>query len=252
MMRIVGVGHSHLTALQRAWQSEENRYNFEFEKLVLARALASRYATVPSILAKDVRAFSPPVLELLAERQNDNTAFISLTGGNACNIFGLIEHSTPFDFIDPEEPDIPVENENSTVPYRHIAQLLNEMMNPHLNELIALRAFVKGRLAHFESPPPIRSNDYIRKNLDEFFRKVDTDRAISGSYLRLKLWRMQSRIYSRLCTQINVDFVRAPISAQDGEGFLLPEYYSNNATHANSSYGALVLDLVAKYFEEVG
>jgi len=60
---------------------------------------------------------------------------------------------------------------------------------------------------------------------------------------RLKLWRMETRAIAKWASSEGLEFVPAPAGSYDEDGFLHPQYYSD-ATHANSAYGALVIDQI--------
>jgi hypothetical protein len=51
-----------------------------------------------------------------------------------------------------------------------------------------------------------------------------------------------------ICQEIGVEVLGPPSGALDEDGFLLPEFYASDATHANPSYGELVVTQAEEKF----
>jgi hypothetical protein len=119
-----------------------------------------------------------------------------------------------------------------------------------------IQAAAKSRVALLSTPPPKQSNEFM---LQRFMRqKKRTYRGISVEEVglerpesRLKLWLMETRAMTKWAASEELDFVPAPAGAFDTDGFLHPRFYSD-ATHANSQYGALVIDQIRAIVEEAG
>jgi hypothetical protein len=165
---------------------------------------------------------------------------VSLMGGNSHNILGLMRHPIPFDFVLPQQSDLPLESSAQILPYNFIWDVLHEVALPHLNELIALRSSVEGLIIHLESPPPIGNDVYVQQYLDPYFKEKPQE--IAPRILRYKLWRLHSEIVKQVCSKINVTFVPVPTETLDREGFLRSEGYPGNVTHGNEWYGEKVLE----------
>ena len=66
---------------------------------------------------------------------------------------------------------------------------------------------------------------------------------------RLKLWLLEAQLMTEWAESLGAGFLAPPAAASDEDGFLGENYYSDDVTHANAAYGALVLDQVAAILE---
>jgi hypothetical protein len=67
---------------------------------------------------------------------------------------------------------------------------------------------------------------------------------------RLKLWQLETRSMAAWAASEKIEFVLPPSQAFDADGFLDRRFYSDDATHANAQYGALVIDQVSAILKE--
>jgi len=162
-------------------------------------------------------------------------------GGNAHLAMAISDHSRPFDFydgvgdsasqVDSAAEIIPFAAIKMTLSYRIKAQLM-------LLDLIAEHSGVP--VVHVQSPPPPRSNAYVKANLDDEFtggNPVD----IASPAVRLKLYRLHSSLFAEHCARKGIDVIPSPEEACDSDGYLLPEYCAEGScAHANTDYGELV------------
>lgn len=102
------------------------------------------------------------------------------------------------------------------------------------------------------TPPPKADNQAIRRGMQihaDFFTKLASDHGLdpekaqlAPACLRLKLWWLLQQMMRETAERLAVEFWPVSALAMTEEGFLRPEYWSEDATHANAAYGALMLD----------
>jgi hypothetical protein len=77
------------------------------------------------------------------------------------------------------------------------------------------------------------------------------DLVITSDSLRLELWNVLAELLAHSAKKLNANFLGAPTQSRDASGMLLPEYWSPDVTHANSNYGLLLIDELAKLIGKV-
>jgi len=99
-----------------------------------------------------------------------------------------------------------------------------------------------------DSPPPKADNDFIARHHETLFAQEGiASRGVSPPELRLKFWKLQVRILQRMCKRLGIEIMMPPARAVSG-GFLSPEFYADDATHANWLYGEQVIREVERRF----
>lgn len=168
---------------------------------------------------------------------------ISMIGGNQHAVFSTIQHPHPFSFLLPGDTPDPAAHDVAIIPYRALAGHFDAGIRGRDGKsLQALRDATSARVIHLQPPPPKRDNQHIlRHHESNFANEHITQLGVSPPELRLKFWRLQSELLARLCSELDIDVLPPPAAALDPEGYLAPYYWANDATHANPSYGELVL-----------
>jgi len=102
------------------------------------------------------------------------------------------------------------------------------------------------------TPPPKADNEAIRRGMQvhaDFFTELASDLSLdpekaelAPACLRLKLWLLLQQMMRETAERLAVEFWPVSASAMTEEGYLRPEYWGEDATHANAAYGALMLD----------
>lgn len=184
---------------------------------------------------------NPKIFEMAAEKvpADREKIYISMFGGNAHNALTLMEHPRPFDFILPEDANLPLDDASEFVTAAYIDTFIRKLAQQYILNMQTLKNAADGDVFHFESPPPLESNEFILQNLEHWFQNV-IDPKISSPYLRYKLWRVHSKIIRDYCSVAGIRFVPAPKSASTKDGFLLEEH-GGDSTHAGPSFGGLIL-----------
>jgi hypothetical protein len=185
----------------------------------------------------------------LAHLGEPGPVYAFIGGANHLTL-GLRQHPVPFDFVLPEEPDLHVDSQAQVVPFAALERIMAADARPHVSVLGAIAAAANGPVFQFEAPPPPTTDWLSAKGVSgrlPFRRRANAEvpggavGQLHAGYVRYKLWRLHSRLFKSVCADIGVQFVEHPPAAVDGDGFLRPTF-CHNATHANSAYGALILE----------
>ncbi|MEB3065326.1 hypothetical protein [[Mycobacterium] zoologicum] len=158
---------------------------------------------------------------------------------------------TPFDFALASHPGLVVDQGVELVPELQVREVFQRSMN-HLG-IVLTRMLDNGgpRPIVLGTPPPKGDNEAIRRGMQlrgEFATelanlRIDPEEArLAPAYLRLKLWLLLQEMMRETADRFAVEFWPVSASAITEDGYLRPEYWSEDATHANSAYGALMLD----------
>ena len=133
---------------------------------------------------------------------------------------------------------------------------MREVFQPSIShlEMVLTRMLDTGgpRPIVLGTPPPKADNEAIRRGTRvhaDVFAKLASDRGLdpekaqlAPACLRLKLWWLLQRMMRETAERLAVEFWPVSVSAMTEEGYLRPEYWAEDATHANAAYGALMLD----------
>ena len=235
MNRAVVIGQSHCAALAQALLTERQ---------TVSEVSVHRLEDRKRPYERDVISLDGAV-KLIQGLPAETRVFVS-TPGTYHNIWGLLRSGPSFDFLlDPG--DTPDPEAEIHVPHRAIASAFEQhLAKPSLVRKIQQAA--RSRVFLLSTPPPKQSNTFM---LDRFMaQEKPSYRGVSVSEVglerpatRLKLWRMETRALGKWATSADLEFVPAPAGSFDEDGFLHPQFYSD-ATHANSGYGALVIDQI--------
>ena len=176
----------------------------------------------------------------LAKRVAKARRVVSLIGGSAHTVLGMVEHLRPFDLVLPSEPDLPLDKSRDLVPADAMRAKLTEMSDAYLSTLPAVMQAAGVPVIHLAPPPPVADADRIAPYVP-WGLFPGQPRVIAPKWVRYKLWRMHCEVISKTCARLGVGYAPAPGQAKDPEGFLHPDYDRDGA-HANAAYGALVLE----------
>ncbi len=187
--------------------------------------------------------FIEPIMALIS----DCPIFMLFGGGHHAAVTTIL-HPRPFDFILPEREDLPLLQDHELVPTAFMHDFMSDLVREVTINIKSVReAFPNSRCMQIESPPPNGDETYLKLHLDTWFSKnFPQERLgrVTPRSIRFKAWRLHSRVISQTCSELGVDFIKAPKEAADTDGFLEPRYYGADATHANSLYGRLILDQI--------
>lgn len=168
----------------------------------------------------------------------DSIVAISLAG-TLHNIFGLLKHERPWDFLLDRDNDEPAAGV-MLIPHHTIRDAIRStaINNKRISKIAGA---TRCRALHLSTPPPKADNDYINARAVRYRDRLVADTGINDPAVRLKLWLLEMRVLEELCAEWRIGFLPPPPGTQTVEGFLRPEYYAQDATHANAAYGEMVL-----------
>jgi hypothetical protein len=175
---------------------------------------------------------------------------VSMIGGNQHAVYSTIQHPQPFDFFNAERD--PVEGGVEIIPFRALKDVFARgLRNGDARSLEAIRKATAGRVIHVIPPPPKADSEHITKHHETLFAKDIPDRGVSPAMLRLKFWKLQTQLLSKMCTKLGIDVLMPPDRAVDPLGFLRPEFYAHDATHGNWRYGERIIRQLEKIHPEM-
>jgi hypothetical protein len=103
------------------------------------------------------------------------------------------------------------------------------------------REAARCKVCHLATPPPKGDDDFVLAHAKNYRGVSIADTGITAAWLRLKLWQLEMLVLQSVCKDWNMLFFAAPGEGRTAEGFLKPEFYEKDATHANAAYGELML-----------
>lgn len=231
------LGDSHTTAIARAFKTRGG--------LVADRQVfVSRYqaAKGETIIEGITHAEGVSMFQGAAR----SAVLVSTIGGNQFNAFGMIQHPEPFDFY---EPDVPTEGllpGACIIPQRTMEATFRKLLGVRDVELLKMyRKSGPGRVFVLAPPPPKEDDEFVRTKSESLFRDNGIEEAgVTPAIVRLKLWAVQVRMMREIFAPLKIDVIAPPAKALTAVGFLAPEFYGKDATHANKEYGEMVLNLL--------
>lgn len=160
--------------------------------------------------------------------------------GTAHNIFGLVQHEQPFDLMEAGS-SFDMEDLHGQIVPRNIMWDMFEFWGRRNKKIKKLKDCSSVRVFHLMTPPPKQDNGFIESKTAKYRDHVVAVKGISRAELRLRLWNLEMQVLKHICDEWGIGVIPPPNDAIETEGFLKKEFYGNDATHANTAYGALVL-----------
>jgi len=171
---------------------------------------------------------------------------ISAIGGNQHAVFSTIQHPQPFNFQLNSNDFLENDPETQIIPARVLrTHFTAGLAGRDGKTLQAFRASTAAHVIHLMPPPPKEDNAHILRHHETRFRQENISQlGVSSPKLRLKFWQLQTSILRSICDELDIQTMLPPDQALTSDGFLKPEYYAGDATHANTRYGELVLQQI--------
>jgi hypothetical protein len=238
--RILLFGDSHTNAIQKAIEKREGKG--EPVPLKAHRMLKEKNGNILGDTTFE------DFLKLIAKLGPEDVA-VSAIGGNQHAVYSMIRHEQRFDVVDPEQPG-PLADGAEVIPYRALEEAFQiGLRKGDGKSLEAVRAATEARVLHLIPPPPKRDNAFITEHHETLFRREGlATRGVSPPELRMKFWKLQTRVLESICVEIGVEPVLPSPRALDEDGFLREECYAVDATHANWRYGERILREIERRF----
>lgn len=230
--RTLVIGDSHVVALKRALREDTGAA----ARVTALRRVKEKNGT----LIGDIR-FEDFVERAAALAPQDRV--VSALGGHQHSLVGLVQHPQPFDFHSPERPDLPPLPGREIIPHAVMHALMTARVQGYEGEMLpALASRTPATVLHLAPPPPNQDAGYILQRPDSVLvRKGIATLGTTPASIRQKLWTLQLRVLRELCPQWGVVLLPVPADCQTADGFLRPDFYGADATHANALYGQRLL-----------
>jgi len=229
--RYLAIGHSHLEAL-RLGAEAGGRGDVDFLSLADPKQ--------QNFFASDGNG-GITLARAEAERitKAGYMAILCALRGNAHAKLGLLNHPRRFDFVLPDEPDLPFDCRAELVPYALIRKAMLREMAQQRIMLKALCGGVTTPIVMLAAPPPVPSEEHIRRYPSWFKDKIG-EAGISPLWLRYKLWRLQTKLAAETAEKLCIEMLPSPAEAADSQGMLREDCWNTDPTHGNATYGEMV------------
>lgn len=243
--RLLGFGHSHLSALLKAWQIRERQGRIGHREAFFARL--NHQSFQPNFETQNgIRQLTPKLKQRIHHilRRRTPDAVVCVLMGNEYNSMAMIRHPRPYDFAWPER-GFAANPEAEEIPFT--------MMEAQLSALAARNALLFWRTIAeaascpvylFPPPPPIPSETHILAHPGNF-RALAMQYGINPPEFRQKMWQLYCCVLREAVDGTETQFLELPQSVMDG-GFLAQPYWSQDPTHANAAYGEILLGAIEK------
>jgi len=232
--RVIIIGESHVDAIKKAYVVRSPGLYRDRIKLYRVSKLKN------GVLVGDVS--KQGFIDSCSDLEPD-AIIVSAIGGNLHQKFGLIRHPVPFDIFETGDIQMNIQDNVYYIPSNTIRDYFEqELTSKEGCMLKEIRKVTRCTIIHLEAPPPKQNEEHINKYHEtHFINRGILEKGITPAYTRLKLWKLQSQVMKKLCDEWGIKFLSVPAESLCADGFLKPEYYNHDATHANTAYGELVL-----------
>ena len=240
-IKLVGFGYSHIISILFSSYILESYGNISIDTILLSNP------DIPPIFLSDTiddYQFSMEFGNYVNDVSAGSDVIFLCLAGNAHHIFSLVNHPIPFDFVLEDEPNLPLHPDYEIVPSQLVIEaLINQGGYPNsIRALRAFRRFLPDKQLFQCSLPPINpSADHIKKYPEVFHDKIE-QLGVTPELIRYKHWRLHSKLIYTECANLGIKYIQPPNSMVDENGFLVPEAWNLDATHANPYYGTKVIE----------
>lgn len=232
---ILIVGHSHIHALRLA---AVRRREADPQRPRTRTIYLLDPAFAPELDGED---FGPRLKSAIRDQIDRHDPIVaSAIGGNAHAAFAMIPRER-FDFEIEGGEALPIDEAATLLAEADVRERLSSWLALEVHRLRLFRA-VAGPFWHIESPPPVRSTEWIQAHAERYFTdQPDYHRlGIAPAGVRYRTWLLASRMIRELCDAMDCGYVPVP-SQLRGEAGLLRPSLARDATHANQSFGEAML-----------
>ena len=163
---------------------------------------------------------------------------VTSLAGTLHNIIGLFNHENPFALV----ADGVSQSETSLRPQVIPQQVMREVIAEHVEGNEFFQQMVDAApclVVHFIPPPP--KEGFARGGKSRIVDGVQVQLEYAPKRSRLALWKLEEQVVANYLSGLKVYHYAVPLNAATPEGFLLPAYHANDATHANAAFGELLL-----------
>ena len=169
--------------------------------------------------------------------------------GNEHNARFMLEPKPPIriavdDGSDPDPGDTGV-----YVPAEAVRELFRDTMEDMSARIGSILRAGPASLICTDPPPPMPDGEALRSRIlqEQHFVDAAARRGVDAATIPITAFGVRHALRGIIgdlrretCAALGVTLVPAPAAAQDQAGALLPEYWTEDATHANAAYGELL------------
>lgn len=232
---ILIVGHSHINALRQA-------------------AIVRREADPDRPRTRTIHLLDPdlqPEMDgddfsagmkatILDQIERHDPVIASAIGGNGHAAHALIAYER-FDFELEGGDSLPIDEGATIRSEAEVREALARVMTLELSRLRLYRDLV-GPFWHIESPPPVRSAEWIVEHAEPYFLDQPEFRShgIAAPGVRYRCWLLASRMVREMCDEMGCRYLPVPAHLRGEAGLLRPSQ-ARDATHGNAQFGEAML-----------
>jgi hypothetical protein len=176
-----------------------------------------------------------------------------LWGGNEHYSLFLIEQPLRFDFVPRRLQSLPVDGDAVIVPEALVRARFQSFLTPLHDMLAELKAQTSSRVALVGTPPPKGNDQYLRSFLQPEMSHYHNSLGLTVEQvkltppiIRLKLWHVLQELFQEQAEREGLEFIPVPNIVTDETGFLKPEFWEADVTHANLAYGRVMHNHLAQ------
>lgn len=241
--RLLGLGHSHLSALLKAWQIRRKEGRTGRREAFFTRLNHPSFQ--PNFETENgVRRLAPALEKRLRHilRVRAPDAVVCVLMGNEYNSMAMVRHPRPYDFAWPER-GFAADPAAEEIPFAMMKAQLASLAGR--NALLFWRTIseaVSCPLYLLPPPPPIRSEAHILAHPGNF-GAMATKHGLNPPEFRHKMWQLYCEVLREAVAGSTTQFVELPGVVLEN-GYLAEPYWSQDPTHANAAYGEILLETI--------
>jgi hypothetical protein len=225
--KLVIAGHSHIGALERAYDQAPSPSQSLSLKFLLYRSgsfASEEDGDAGSLLKAEV-------LSATNEATSDADFVVFCVIGNEHNALGLSLSSALYSYA------------------KNLGGLFKPVVLGYSAWLEVVLPVSGGVKALLLPPPPVEDEDQIRKYLDHL--PSDMEGAfIAPAHERLNYWLEQCRATRQVAEKFGIEVIELPSSIFSPTGFLAKDCCGQDPTHGNDEYGRRVLAVVIEHVKK--
>lgn len=246
-LELLAIGHSHLGAVEQAYKNAHKDTPPAERNARFFRLNQKRFQ--PNSSVENGRVYLTDSLKRQLSfiiEKSDPKAILLCAMGNDYNSMAMLRHPIPFNFYWPEmDFDDSGMNGAVEIPFDVMkAQMRDSAEQEALMFWQAIREKAHSPIYLLLPPPPIRAAAHIKEYPGGFAQTVEKY-GVSPAGFRLKMHTLYVTVMREATAGSGVSIIEAPYRTRD-KGFLARPYWSQDPTHANPRYGAIILEELRK------
>lgn len=190
-------------------------------------------------------------LRLICRGFDENDLVVSQIGGNQHATLGLIQHPQPFNVFDKDGHLDQRAPKAEIIPRSTIKDVFKRSIQVNAQCIQEIAWAGRHTTMHLASPPPKTDTAIFLRNVErDYVARGILQNGVSPAKLRLCLWEIQHEVLAAMLFEAKTMLLFPPEGTTTPQGYLAPEYYAEDATHANAAYGEKLLQQIAQQIQE--